>query len=84
MRLDRDFGGTHTDRFHCLFLGRPGRRGTPEIRPACGRRSSDAAHDDTFRQTMEEVKGISGGLPGIPGAATVIALPGSGDTMPPG
>ena len=28
---------------------------------ACGHRSSEAAHDNTLRQTMEEVKGISAG-----------------------
>jgi hypothetical protein len=36
-----------------------GGQGRRRMRLACGHRSSDAAHDNTFRQTMEEVKGIS-------------------------
>jgi hypothetical protein len=57
---EEEFGGHNTDSFIVLVPVRPGRRGTPEIRPACGHRLSDGAHDDTLRRAMENVKGIPG------------------------
>ena len=34
------------------------RRATAEIRPACGHRSTDAAHNNTLPPQMDAVKGI--------------------------
>jgi len=56
-----------------------GAQGRRRIRPACGHRSSDAAHDNKLRPPMEEVKRISGDSRG---AMPIVPTPCLADAMP--